>query len=96
MPSTERLYGQLDDADNEMAGIKAKGAALYKEIADKVRAFAEDYDCQPDSTLEYIEGAIADLVDDAQGPAWRRKCRLENEIGAIEDADLRLNAPVVL
>lgn len=96
MPVTTRLYAQLDEAENEMAGIRAKGNVLRNAVADLIRAFAQDHDCSPDHALEYVDGELAELVDDAEGPSYRRKCRLENEIGDIEYADLRLSSPVVI
>ncbi len=93
---TERLYAQLDEAQNEMDDIKARGVTLYKAIDALVRAFAADHSCDADGTMEAIDEAIAELVDDAEGPAYRRVSRLEDEISNIEEADLRRSAPMVL
>lgn len=93
---TTRLYAQLDEAELEIEAIKRGGVDLYKAINALVLAYANDYGCDASGTMEHIDDAISDLVNDAEGPAWRRKTRLEDEIGAIKDADLRLSAPVVL
>lgn len=97
--STERLYGQLDATDDELSDIRAKASKLKADIGALIRAFAEDYSCSSKSTdyaLEYTEDALVDLIDDAEGPTYRRKVRLEDQIGDIEDADLRRSAPMVL
>ena len=99
MPDTERLHAQLDAAENEMADIRARANALIVQISDLIVAFADDHDCTDKSVayaIEYAADALTDLIDDAIGPAARRKVRLENEIGVAEDADLRLNAQVTI
>ncbi len=93
---TERLYAQLDEATDAHADVIAKGVILRRKVEILIREYAKDYDCNPDATLDYVLGALVDLADDAEGPAYRRKVRLEEEIGAIEERDLRLNSPVTI
>ena len=94
--ATDRLYAQLDEASNEIEATQRGGVTLYKAINDLVMAYAEKYRCDATSTMEHIDDAISDLVNDAVGPAWRRKTRLEDEIDQIEEADLRRSAPVTI
>ncbi len=99
MPSTERLQGQLDEAVNDLADIRARANALTVQICDLIVDFANDHGCSDKSVgyaLEYTADALTDLIDDAEGPSYRRKVRLEDEIGVIEDADLRRSAPQAL
>lgn len=99
MAATERLYAQFDETSNELADIRERYKRMLGRVNAEIRAFAADHRCSESSlnrTIEYTADACTDLLDDAEGPAWRRKCRLENEIGDIEEADLRLSAPVVL
>jgi molecular chaperone GrpE (heat shock protein) len=99
MASTERLYAQLDETANELSDIGDRARKLTADIESLIRAFAADHSCSDKSVnyaIEYTTDALVDLIDDATGPAYRRKTRLEDEIGAIEDADLRRSAPMVL
>ena len=96
MPDTECLQSKLDEARNELDAIKADGAALYAAIKVLVETFAKKHDGDGERALEHINDALQDLMGDAGGPAWRRKVKYEDRIGAIEDADLRRSAPVVL
>lgn len=97
MPATERLQSDLGDAISEQEAIRADGVALYAEIRTLVLAFAAKHKtAETDAMLEHTDGAIGDMVSDACGPAWRRQCRIENEIGRVEDADMRRNAAIVL
>ncbi len=93
---TERLYSQLDEARNEMDDIKARGVTLYRAIDALVKDFALSHSCNPQIAMEAIDEAITELVDDAEGPTYRRAARLEDEISNIEEADLRRSAPMVL
>lgn len=90
---TERLYSQLDDAENEITDIHAKSNKLKEDIAVLIRAFAANYRCSDksmDYALDYTADALTDLIDDAEGPACRRKVRLENEIsGALPRSEAR-------
>lgn len=96
MPDTERLYAKLDEERDAIADIREKGNRLRNQIGALITAFAQDYACKPDGTLDYVDGALLDLISDAEGPAIRRKYRWENEIGDIEYADERRSAPAVL
>lgn len=99
MPDTERLCAQLDEAHNELADIGERTRKLTDQIGDLIRAFAADHSCTDksvDYAIEYSADALTDLIDDATGPAHRRKVRIEDEIGSIEDADLRRSAPVLV
>ncbi len=96
MTSTEHLYRQLDEADNELSDIRIRARALAIGIEGLIRAFAEDHGCGETSTtyaIEYAADALTDLIDDAEGPAARRKIRIEDEIGEIENADLMRSIP---
>ena len=96
MPDTEYLQSKLDEARNELDAIKADGAALYANIKVLVDAFAKKHDADPRGAMDAINDSISDMMYDARGPAERRKVKYEDRIGAIEDADLRRSAPVVL
>jgi hypothetical protein len=99
MPDTTRLYAQLDETDNELTDIHARARTLMDTIEGLIRAFAADHGCADKSVnyaVEYTADSLIDLIDDAAGPAYRRKVRLENEIGDIEAADERRSAPMVL
>lgn len=94
MPDTESLYAQLDEAHNELADIGERARKLTDQIGDLIRAFAADHSCSDksvDYAVEYSADALTDLIDDATGPASRRKVRIENEIGNVEEADLMLS-----
>ncbi len=96
MTYTLRLQSDLDDARNELEAIKAEGFTLAEQLAKLVKAFAAKHHCHDDNALNLIDDALDDLIDDATGPVSRRIVRLEDEMGAIEDKDLRRNSPIVL
>lgn len=96
---SERLYAQLEEAENEIADIRERARKLRTAIDAMIRAYAADHRCTQksvDRAIEYTADALLDLIDDAEGPAYRRKCRIENEIGDSEYADERRSAPMVL
>jgi len=93
---TPRVEADLDEARAVHERIEREGADLFRAIDKLVRAYGERHSCEVSGTLEYIDGAITDLVSDATGPSWRKICRLEDEVGRLDDAELRRNAPVVL
>lgn len=97
MPSTERLHDQIADCDAEMKRIRDDAYALQEAVAALVSDFAVKHPKAETSGLtDDFAFRLADIIDDLEGPAFRRKTRLEDEIGNIEWADLNRNAPVVL
>ncbi len=98
MTDTLRLQSDLDDAKNELDAIRAEGAAALREINGIISAFAAKHLTYGTgaSALDAVKDAFDDLIDDATGPVSRRIVRLEDELGAVEDKDLRRNAPIVL
>jgi hypothetical protein len=97
MPDTIHLENKIDEADLEMKAIADAAAELQAEIDEKVRAFAHKYPQVEMSGLsEDFASRLSDIVDDLQGPAWRRKSRLEDEICNLEWDDLNRSRPVVL
>ncbi len=92
---TERLYGKLDEASNEISDIRAREQRLIEQINGLINAFGADHGCSDKSVnyaIDYTADALLDLFDDAEGPAARRKIKIELEISEIEEADLRRSA----
>ncbi len=97
MDTTERLHDQIHDAEIEMKRIDVDAAALQDAIDELVRAFSAKYPKVAMSALsEDFASRLSDIVDDLQGPAYRRKSRLEDDICNADWADLERNSPVVL
>lgn len=82
---TEKLEGDLNSAHADFKRIGREGAGLRGDVEELVRAYAEKYGCDPCVELQTIENALASLTTDAQGPAWRRICKIENEISNLEE-----------
>lgn len=90
----ENLNDQIADCDKEMKRIKDDAADLLKAVEALVSDFAVKYPNADTSGLtEDFASRLSDIVNDLEGPAWRRKCRIENELGAIDSADLWRNSP---
>lgn len=96
MPDTLNLYSALDSAANEYDAIARDGKELEGKIGSLLADFGHRHRCDTAGPLEHIHDALTDLINDAQGPSYRRRVRLEDEIGALEDADMRRSSPVVL
>lgn len=97
MPGTERLHNQIADCDAEMKRIRDDAYALQEAVAALVSDFGVKYPKTEMSGLtEAFADCLSDIVDDLEGPAFRRKMRLEDEIGRIEWADLERDAPIVI
>lgn len=79
------LRARLKETETELQQIAEGGVALFKQIDALVRAYAEQHGCETSVVLTNIDDEIVSLVSDAGGPAWRRKCALENSIAALED-----------
>lgn len=90
------LENQLDDARTERDAIFNEGHAVTDTLTRMVEAFAAKHQCQSGSAFNAIADLMTDLIDDATGPVSRRIVRLEDEIGALEERDLRSNAPIVI
>jgi len=95
-PDTLNLYGALDSASNEFDAIARDGADLGCKIGALMIEFGKRHRCDAAGAIEHVNDALSDLINDAQGPSYRRRVRLEDEIGALEDADMRRSSPVVL
>lgn len=80
------LQDQLDKSHAEMKRINMEGYDLRCAIAELVDQYATKYGCDASTELEVIDTALNSLVLDAEGPTWRRICRISNEIGRLEDA----------
>lgn len=97
MPSTERLEDQIHDAEREMKTIARDAGDLQDALDALLSAFAMKYPMADTHTLsEDFAARLADQVDDLQGPSYRRKVRLENEVDDIEWADLERSRPVTI
>ena len=93
---TAHLESNIDEATLEMQTIEREGRELGLQVAELIEAFGKRHRCDVTGTLEYVAASLADLISDASGPAYRRKVRLEDAIGRLEDADMRRSSPVVL
>lgn len=92
MSNTEHLHDQIADAEKEMKRIQDDAADLLKAVEALVSDFAVKYPHADLSGLnEDFASRLSDIVNDLEGPAARRKMRLEDIIGAIEWRDLRRN-----
>lgn len=80
------LRNEIATTEAESRRIANEGVDLYGAIDKLVRAFADKHRCDASGMLENIDQAVSYLVDDATGPSWRKKCRLENELSLQEDA----------
>ena len=78
------LHADLDKAAAEFVQIGNEGADLYRKIDLLVQEYAHAHDCDATYVMERIDAAIADLVDDATGPSYRRKVKIENDIAERE------------
>lgn len=90
------LEHQLDDARTEREAIRAEGAEISRQMQLMAQAYARKHQCNPNSALDHIDDLMTDLISDATGPSARRIVRLEDEIGALEERDLRRNSPIVI
>lgn len=90
------LENELDDARTEREAIRNEGIALMEKMQAMVRAYAAKYRCNPKTACDHIDDLMGDLASDATGPVHRRIVRLEDEIGALEEKDLRRNSPIVI
>lgn len=94
---TERLYAQVDEAAAEMQRIEREGIELQRGVDALLSDFAMKYPHADTGSLSRDFAArLADTVDDLQGPAYRRKSRIEDTIGNIEERDLMRSSPLVL
>lgn len=91
-----KLENQLDDARTEREAIRTEGTDILDKMHAMVKAYAAKHQCKALGALDHIDDLMADLIDDATGPVSRRIVRLEDEIGALEERDLRRNSPAVI
>lgn len=98
MPDThENLHDQIHDAEQEMKRIQDAAHDLQRAVDALVSDFAVKYPNADTSGLtEDFASRLADIVDDLEGPAYRRKSRLEDQIAEIEWKDLNRNSPIVI
>lgn len=97
MPDTFQLESQIADADREMKAIDRDAGDLQRAVDDLLSDFRAKYGHADTAGLsEAFSARLADIVDDLQGPAYRRKSRLEDEIGNIEFAELESRWAVTL
>lgn len=97
MRSTERLHDQIADAEQEMKRIQNDAAELQKAVDFLLTDYAVKYPHADTTSLsEDFAARLSDIVDDLEGPAYRRKSRLEDEISNIEWADLERSRAAVL
>lgn len=94
---TENLYDKIADCDAEMKSIDRDALDLQRAVEALVSDFAVKYPHVEMSGLsEDFATRLGDIVDDLQGPAARRKSRIEDMIDDREWADLERSAVVVL
>lgn len=97
MDSIERRHDGIHDAEQEMKRIDSDAADLQRALDALLSDYGVKYPAADTGSLSADFAArLSDIVDDLQGPAYRRKVRLEDEIGGIEERDLRRSAPMVL
>lgn len=90
------LENQLDDARTEREAIQIEGTEVANKILVLLGDYATKHGCKTTGVRDHVADLMADLISDATGPVHRRIVRLEDEIGALEERDLRRNSPVVL
>ena len=76
------------EADAEMRRIERDCGDLQDALDVLVSDFAMKYpDADTSELLRVFGKGLADVMDDLQGPAFRRKCKAECEIDDIEVAE---------
>lgn len=93
---TIALENELDDARTEREAIRNEGEKLKATMIAMVAAYANKHNCRLLSPTDHVMDLMDDLISDAMGPIVRRIVRLEDEIGALEERDLRRNSPIVI
>jgi hypothetical protein len=101
MPDTMHLETTLDDAEKRLKALRARVAVAKAAMQAAVEPFISDLPlhlriAERRRAHDYIEDMLADLVWNEQTEIENEKVAAENAIAPIDDADLRLNAPVVL
>lgn len=91
-----KLEHDLDDARTEREAIRNEGTEVANKILVLLGAYATKHGCKTTGVRDSIADLMADLISDATGPVSRRIVRLEDEIGALEERDLRRNSPIVI
>jgi hypothetical protein len=95
--ATEHLHDKIADCETEMKAIDRDALDLQRAVEALVSDFAVKYPKVEMSGLnEDFASRLSDIVDDLQGPAYRRKSRIEDMIDDREWADLERSAVVVL
>lgn len=97
MPSTERLYAQVDEAKTELEALDRVIAETKDDIRQSIFNLAVETEVEDDGKcFTAILEAIDDLMSDARDDIRGRISEADEEIGNIEYADLHRSAPVTL
>ena len=85
---TEHMHNQIADAEREMKRIQDDAAALLRAVQVCVDAFAVKYpNAEYGDLTRDFSARLDDIVDDLEGPAYRRKIRLEDDtVDCVADA----------
>ncbi len=97
MPTSESKYDAIGEAELEMKKIEDDCYDLQTAVDALLSDFGMKYPVADIASLSSDFAArLSDIEDDLQGPAYRRKSRLEDEIADEEYADLERRRPVPL